>query len=116
MIIVPRSSTAFLINLEGDVLQVFQAETPEVKFLSATVTASVVYSATSKGNCLCFSVWNGKLLEMIRDFTVDSTSKTNSDHRVAEVSSMIHHPFKASLLAAFSNGKTQKKGVLTVWR
>jgi WD40 repeat-containing protein SMU1 len=117
MIIVPRSSTAFLINLEGDVLQVFQAETPEVKFLSATVTASVVYFATSKGNCLCFSIRNGKLLETIRDFTVlDSTSKTNSDHRVAEVSSMIHHPFKPSLLAAFSNNKTQKKGVLTVWR
>jgi WD40 repeat-containing protein SMU1 len=116
MIIVPRSSTAFLINLEGDVLQIFQTETPEVEFLSATVTASVVYFATSKGNCLCFSIRNGKLLGTIRDFTVDSTSKTNSDHRVAEVSSMIHHPFKPSLLAAFSNDKTQKKGVLTVWR
>lgn len=116
MLIVPRSSTAFLTNLEGIVLQVYNSESPESVFLAASITASLVYLASSTGNCLVYSLRTGKLLESIGEFAQDSTSKTNSDKRVAELSALIHHPFKSSTLAAFSNDKTQKKGVLTIWK
>jgi hypothetical protein len=55
-------------------------------------------------------------LQSIHDFAIDSTSKTNNDSRVAEISALIHHPFKSSTVAAYSNDKTQKKGVLTIWK
>lgn len=115
MLMVPRSSTAFLINLEGAVLQVFNTESSESIFLAASVTVSVVYLASSTGDCLVFSLQTGKLLQTIHNFSLDSTSKTN-EHRTAEISALIHHPFKPSILAAYSNDKTQKKGVLTVWK
>ena len=116
MLMVPRSSTAFLINVEGMVLQVYNSESPEAVFLTASITTSLVYLASSTGNCLVFSLRTGKLLQSIHDFAIDSTSKTNNDSRVAEISALIHHPFKSSTVAAYSNDKTQKKGVLTIWK
>jgi hypothetical protein len=116
MLMVPRSSTAFLINLEGMVLQVYNSESPEEVFLTASITTSLVYLASSTGSCLVFSLRTGKLLQSIHDFAIDSTSKTNNDSRVAEISALIHHPFKSSTVAAYSNDKTQKKGVLTIWK
>ena len=116
MLVVPRSSAAFLTNLEGTVLQVYNSESPEAVFLAASITTSVVYLASSTGNCLIFSLRTGKLLQSIHEFAIDSTAKTSNESRVAEISGLIHHPFKSSTLAAFSNDKTQKKGVLTVWK
>eukprot|EP00536_Pseudo-nitzschia_multiseries_P017412 jgi/Psemu1/314469/fgenesh1_kg.1539_\ len=116
MLVVPRSSTAFLVNLEGTVLQLFRSESKEAEFLAATITASTVYLASSTGHCLVFSLRTGKLLQSIHDFAPDSTSKTTNDRRVAEISALIHHPFKPSVLAAYSNDKTQKKGQLTIWK
>jgi WD40 repeat protein len=115
MLMIPRASTAFLVNLEGTVLQVYNAESSESVFLAASLTVSVVYFASSTGDCLVFSLQTGKLLQTIHNFALDSTSKTN-EHRTAEISALIHHPFKPSILAAYSNDKTQKKGVLTVWK
>ncbi|MGK3745294.1 MAG: WD40 repeat protein [Bacillariaceae sp.] len=115
MLMIPRASTAFLVNLEGTVLQVYNAESSESVFLAASLTVSVVYLASSTGDCLVFSLQTGKLLQTIHNFALDSTSKTN-EHRTAEISALIHHPFKPSILAAYSNDKTQKKGVLTVWK
>ena len=116
MLVVPRSSTAFLVNLEGTVLQVYNSDGPEAVFLAASITTSAVYLLSTTGNCLVFSLRTGKLVQTIYDFAKDSTAKTSNDRRVAEISSLIHHPFKPSTLAAFSNDKTQKKGVLTIWK
>lgn len=116
MLVVPRYSVAYLVNVDGNVLQIYEADTLDTIFVAATVTSTVAYLATVNGDCLVFSLSNGKLLQTIREFALDSTSKTNTDHRLAEISSLIHHPFKPSILAAFSNDKTQKKGVLTVWK
>ena len=116
MLIVPRSSTAFLVNLQGTVLQVYNSESSEAVFLAGSITSKLVYLASSTGHCLVFSLRTGKFLQSIRDFALDSTSKTNNERRAAEISALIHHPFKPSTLAAFSNDKTQKKGVLTVWK
>ncbi|OEU10153.1 WD40 repeat-like protein [Fragilariopsis cylindrus CCMP1102] len=115
MLMIPRAFTAFLVNLEGTVLQVYNAESSESVFLAASLTVSVVYLASSTGDCLVFSLQTGKLLQTIHNFALDSTSKTN-EHRTAEISALIHHPYKPSILAAYSNDKTQKKGVLTVWK
>jgi WD40 repeat protein len=116
LIVVPRSSMAYLVNLEGTLLQLFEAETGDADFVAATASSSVVYLTTTKGDCLVFSIRSGKHLKTIRDFSKESTSKTNTDHRSAEISSIIHHPFKPSIVAAFSNDKTQKKGILAVWK
>ncbi|KAL3904449.1 MAG: hypothetical protein SGILL_010065 [Bacillariaceae sp.] len=116
ILVVPRSSEAYLVNLEGTVLQLYQADVKETVFLAATATANVVYLVTSKGDCLIFSLRNGKLVKTIREFALDSTTKTNTEHRIADISSVVHHPFKPSTLAAFSNDKTQKKGILAVWK
>jgi len=116
MLIVPRSSTAFLVNLKGTALQLFHSESPEAVFLAASITTSTVYLASSTGHCLVFSLRTGTLIQSIHDFALDSTSKTTNDRRVAEISALIHHPFKPSILAAYSNDKTQKKGQLTIWK
>jgi hypothetical protein len=42
----------------------------------------------------------------------DSTTKTNSVHRNAEISSSFHHPNKPSTLAAFSKTKYRRKEFL----
>jgi WD40 repeat-containing protein SMU1 len=116
ILIVARSPEAFLVSLEGMVLQLYQTDVPETVFLAATVTANVVYLVTSKGDCLIFSLRNGKLVKTVREFALDSTTKTNSEQRTAEISTIIHHPTKPSIIATFSNDKTQKKGILAVWK
>ncbi|KAL3912198.1 MAG: hypothetical protein SGILL_006978, partial [Bacillariaceae sp.] len=117
ILVVPRSSEAFLVDLEGSVLQCFRTGFPETVFVSATVTANVAYLVTApKGDCLVFSLRNGKLLKTITNFSTSSVTKTNTEHRIAEISSIVHHPFKPSILASFSNDKTQKKGILAVWK
>jgi hypothetical protein len=116
MLVVPRSSAAFLVNIQGTVLQVYLADSPEIEFLSGTVTSYVTYLVSSKGDCLVYSLRSGKLLKTVKEFSIDSTTKTNSSQRIAEISVLLHHPVKPSVLAAFSNDKTQKKGVLTVWK
>jgi WD40 repeat-containing protein SMU1 len=115
LLVVPRAATAYLLDLEeGTVMQTYQADTKDVIFCSATVTPDWVYLCTTGNDCCVFGVSSGRLEQTIRDFTVDSTSKTTSSN-VAEISQLLHHPFKP-ILAAFSNDKTQKKGVLTVWK
>jgi len=116
MLVVPRSSTAYLVDLEGTVLQLFHSESQDAVFLAAAITTSTVYLASSTGHCMVFSLRTGKFLQSIHDFAVDSTAKTTNDRRVAEISALIHHPFKPSVLAAYSNDKTQKKGQLTIWK
>lgn len=115
LLVVPRSATAFLVDLEeGTVLQSYQADAKDTIFCAAAVTPDWVYLCSTGNDCCVFGVASGRLEQTIRDFTVDSTSKTTSSH-VAEISQLLHHPFKP-ILAAFSNDKTQKKGVLTVWK
>lgn len=116
MLVVSRSAVAYLVNIEGKVLQEYKADTADSIFVAATVTSKLAYLATAKGDCLVFSIAKGKLLHTIREFALDSTSKTSTDHRMAEIVSLIHHPSKPTVLAAFSNDKTQKKGVLAVWK
>jgi WD40 repeat-containing protein SMU1 len=113
LLVVPRSSTAYLVDFEGTVVQRYQAETPDHLFCAACVSHSWVYLCTVT-HCLVYSLAKGTLHKTIRDFGTDSTAKTTGVN-AAELTHVLHHPFKP-LLAAFSNDKTQKKGVLTVWK
>jgi WD40 repeat protein len=114
LLVVPRSSTAYLVDFEGTVVQRYPAETPDSIFCAACVSHSWVYLCTATNHCLVYSLAKGTLHTTIRDFGTDSTSKTTGV-TAAELTHVFHHPFKP-LLAAFSNDKTQKKGVLTVWK
>jgi WD40 repeat-containing protein SMU1 len=115
LLIVPRSNTAFLVDLEGNLLQKYFSGSDDV-FLAACTSNSWVYFATQKGDCMVFRLTKGTLEKTIRDFAASSTSKNSSGEiGKSEVSQLLHHPFK-SMIAGFSNDKTQKRGVLTVWK
>lgn len=115
LLVVPRSSTAYLTDLEGNLLQTFRADTKDTVFCAACVGAFWIYLATTDGHCLVFSATTGKLRQTIRDFGTDSTSKTTAGESGVELTQLLHHPIQP-IVAAFSNEKTQKKGVLTVWK
>jgi WD40 repeat protein len=117
LLMVPRAPVAYLVDVVGGtVLQSYSVSAPDAVFCAATVTVDWVYLCTTAQDCLVFEIKTGRLETTIRDFGVESTSKTTTtDRQTAEISQLAHHPFKP-MLAAFSNDKTQKKGVLTVWK
>lgn len=119
VLVVPRSTTAYLVNVDdGTILERYSMKPSQedVVYCAATVTADWVYLCTTGNECLVFRLHNGGRLEQsIRDFAKDSTSPASSSATVPEISQLIPHPHKP-ILAAFSNDKTQKKGVLAVWK
>jgi WD40 repeat protein len=133
VVVVPRSTTAFLVDMDGIIVQDYSIpaapsaarrgamnknEDDSVVFCAATVTADWVYLCTTGNDCLVFAVRgnSGQVVQTIRDFGRESTSPTTSIATVsAEISQLIYHPHKP-ILMAFSNDKTQKKGVLAVWK
>ena len=105
-------------------------------FCAATVSQSWLYLCTNQGDCYVYQLQptlgrsqgissqhrskTGTTLPYttISDFGLDSTSKStthSASKYETEVSQMIHHPFK-SIVGAFSNDKTQKKGILAIWK
>lgn len=118
MLVVPRSSTAYLVTLEGRVVQTYSGASEKDVFLAACISHSFVYLATQKGECLVFRLFKGTLEKTIYEFALQSTAKSadGGDSKVAvEITQLLHHPFR-SILGAFSNDKTQKKGILAVWK
>jgi WD40 repeat-containing protein SMU1 len=119
MILVPRSCSAYLVNFQGDVIQTYKVE-KESQILVAACLSSPgdewLYAVTEDGDCLVFDIQSGKLEHTIREFTLDSTSKSKTTtSTMVEITGLIHHPHKA-ILAAFSNEKTQKRGIVTLWK
>jgi len=103
-----------------------------IVFCSATVTAHWVYLCTTGNECLVFPLLRGhhsghssnEFIHTIPTFGIDSTtplvsttttSSSSAWNRIAEISQIIPHPHKAGLIA-FSNDKTQKKGIVAVWK
>ena len=99
--------------------------------MAACISTSWVYLVSQKGDCLVFRIQKGTLEQTIHEFAMQSTSKSTSSSSATdddggggggdgvrpsvEVTQLIHHPFR-STIAAWSNDKTQKRGVLTVWK
>lgn len=115
MIIVPRGRRAFLSDYRGRVIRTFDVDSSGKVFVAATVSPSNrwLYAATDEGSCCVFDIQTGKLQTTIRDFASQGVS--SSDKKVAEVSCLVHHPHKG-IVAMFSNDKSQKRGVLTLWK
>jgi WD40 repeat-containing protein SMU1 len=113
-ILVPRSTQAYQVDLLGNVQTTYAADKDTQLFVAACISESWLYVATEDGVCLVFCLQTGILERTLLGFALDTTSKT-ADQRVAELTSLIHHPTKAQL-AAFSNDKTQKRGLVTLWK
>eukprot|EP00934_Nitzschia_sp_Nitz4_P008838 Nitzschia sp. Nitz4//scaffold99_size76975//28182//29987//NITZ4_005573-RA/size76975-processed-gene-0.48-mRNA-1//1//CDS//3329560841//8828//frame0 len=115
VVVVPRSSTAYIVSMNGSVVHTLSTNKPDVTFVAAAVCHNGIYLATTSNDCWVFGL-DGRWIHTIAEFGSDSTSKTTgSSSKYAEVSQMIHHPTQP-VLVAFSNDKTQKKGILAVWK
>jgi WD40 repeat-containing protein SMU1 len=115
MIIVPRGSRAFLSDYRGRIVRTFDVDSSGKVFVVASVSPSNrwLYAATDSGTCCIFDVQTGSLEKTIRDFASSGTSPSSSAD--AELSGLVHHPLKG-IVAAFSNDKTQKRGLVTLWK
>ncbi|GAX28691.1 WD40 repeat-containing protein SMU1 [Fistulifera solaris] len=112
LLIVPRSTVAFAVTLEGTVEQRFV--TPTV-MVAATVSSSqhTLYAVQENGECAVFHVKTGELVSSIRDFGTQGSRL--KEGQGAEISAMLYHPYK-HILGAFSNDKRQSKGKLVLWK
>jgi WD40 repeat-containing protein SMU1 len=115
MIMVPRGSRAFLVAENGRVLRAFDVADGKSVFVAACVSPSNqwLYAVTDTGFCHVFDVASGDVQTTIRSFAEESCGRTKSND--PEITSIRHHPTKA-IVIAFSNGKGQKKGTLTLWK
>lgn len=113
IILVPRGQRAFLVSvLTGVVLQTYDAVTGSV-FVAATTSPSNhwLYTVTDKGALQVFDVATGEEESVITNFVAETSKSTVPP----ELSSLVHHPHKG-ILGAFSTNKSQKKGLLGLWK
>ena len=118
LILVPRGLRAYRVNFQGTVQQIYKVESEQQIMVAATVSESWLYVATEDGNCVVFDIESGEIETTITDFALDTTttsSKRSGSGKVAEITGLCHHPSK-SILAAFSNDKTVKRGLVTLWK
>lgn len=118
VMIVPRGSRAFLVTYQGLVVRTYDIDASGKVFVAATVSPSNrwLYAVTDCGTCCVFDVQTGAMEKSIRDFASQSASSSSGDgKRIAEVSGLVHHPHKG-IVAAFSNDKGQKCGLITLWK
>ena len=122
-IVVPRGRRAFLVNLMGKVLQIFQTNDDSAStrdadriFVASAVSPSNrwLYAVQEDGACHIFDVTTGQRHDTIRDFGARCTGSSKGGAEV-EVSCLVHHSAQ-DRLAAFSNDKGQKKGKLVLWK
>ena len=117
-LVVPRGPIAFLVSTRGQVLRTFALEESsksERTIVAASVSPSneLLYTAQDNGTCTAFEIASGRLVREIPSFGKESTHGKDGD--VPELTSLIHHPIK-SMLAAFSNSISQKKGRVVLWK
>ena len=121
LIMVQRSRAAFRVDWQGRIQQSYRVDHDSQQFVAAclSVDGMWLYVTTQDGSLLVFDIRSGSLETTLRNFAEDSTSKSKGDEASRavppEISGLVCHPQKP-VLAAFSNDKTQKKGVLTLWR
>lgn len=112
LLIVPRSTVAYLVDAQGQVQQRYETSSVMV---AATVSPAqlTMYAVQEDGVCAVFHLPTGELVSSIRDFGPKSsrTKEVNG----AEISALLHHPNK-HILGAFSNDKRQTKGKLVLWK
>lgn len=115
VVLVPRGRRAFLVSMQGIVIQTYESEGADdsIVFVAATVSPSNrwLYIASSNGTLTVFDVFTGKVEKSIRAFAGDN----NNNSSPPEITELIHHPHRG-ILGAYSTDKGQKRGSLTLWK
>lgn len=115
MIVVPRSDRAYLMTYSGNVLRVFiRDDTQGSDFLAASVSTSNqwLYVATDDGKCIVFDINTGSVEKIVRDFAEECSTRSD---KASEISGIISHPHRG-MIGGFCNDKSQKRGILTLWK
>jgi len=115
MVVVPRSDRAFLMSLSGSILQTYVRDDVQgTEFLAATVSPSNqwLYVSADDGKCIVFDLNTGKVEKILRSFTEDCVGKSGA---TCEISGLLHHPHQ-SFIAGYTNDKTLKRGMLSIWK
>ena len=124
MVLVARSGKAVLVNSSGVVLQVFEDTTSSKSVFCAASTSPsnrYLFLVREDGTLSVFDVGKGTVVGSIDDFGRQSMSKeaNKTDATTmttkAEITCLVSHPNR-NMIAAFSNDKTLKKGLLVVWK
>ena len=115
MVVVPRSDRAFLMSLSGSILQTYVRDDVQgTDFLAATVSPSNqwLYISANDGKCIVFDLNSGKVERILASFTQECVGKSDTTF---EISGILHHPH-CSFIGGYSNDKSQKRGMLSIWK
>ena len=121
MIVVPRCDCAYLMSYSGTVLRTYTRDDVQgTEFLAANVSPSNdhLYVAASDGKCVVFDISSGNVDKIIRSFGEEcSTGREggDDDDKVCEISGIVCHPH-GGYIGGYSNDKSQKRGILTLWK
>jgi len=123
MIVVPRCDCAYLMSYSGTVLRTYTRDDVQgTEFLAANVSPSNdhLYIAASDGKCVVFDVSSGNVDKIIRSFSEECSSSGrggsgDDNDKVCEISGIVCHPHGGSI-GGYSNDKSQKRGILTLWK
>lgn len=115
MVVVPRSDRAYLMSLSGSILQTYVRDDVQgTDFLAATVSPSNqwLYISANDGKCIVFDLNSGKVERILTSFTEECVGKRDT---TCEISGILHHPH-CSFIGGYSNDKSQKRGMLSIWK
>ena len=114
IVLVPRGHRAFLVSLTGVVLRTFSIDAKSI-FVVATVSPSNqwLYTLTDGGALHVFDTTTGEEEMVMKNFADETCGQSKAAS--PEITAIAHHPHKG-ILSAFSNDKSQKRGVITLWK
>ena len=116
MIVVPRSDRAYLMSYSGNnILRVYTRDDVQgTDFLAASMSPSNqwLYIAADDGNCVVFDVQTGVVETIVKSFAEECSTRSE---KVSDITGIIHHPHRG-MIGGYSNDKSQKRGVLTLWK
>ena len=115
MIVVPRTDRAFLMSLSGNILQSYVRDDVQgTELLAATVSPSNqwLYVSANDGKCIVFDLNSGKVEKILASFAKECVGKGDAS---CEISGMLHHPH-CGFICGYSNDKSQKRGMLSIWK
>ena len=121
MIVVPRCDCAYLMSYSGTILRTYTRDDVQgTEFLAANVSPSneYLYIAASDGKCVVFDISSGNVDKIIRSFGEECSSGRgggDGDDKVCEISGIVCHPH-GGYIGGYSNDKSQKRGILTLWK
>ena len=109
-IIVPRGSTAYLVNETGKVLQRYDLPSTKNEIIAAIVSPSnqYLFCVTDEQACVCFDVVRSRLLSLLQ---------LETNNKKADEIILAHHPHKNMLATCNTeyNEKGKKRGIIRFW-